>query len=82
MPLDWYGPALGRTALDVETDLKRWIRATHGTVEGTRENWSSSDLDVQSLKALCDLAEVDLRGMTQDLALLRSRDQQPGFEGD
>ena len=68
--------------MDVETDLKRWIRATHGTVGGTRENWSSSDLDVQSLKALCDLAEVDVRGMTQDFALLRSVKQQQGFERD
>ena len=56
-------------------DLKRWIRATHGTVEGTREKWSSSNLDVQSLKTLCDLAEVDLMGMTQDLALLGSVEQ-------
>lgn len=46
------GPYPGEVVLDLETRLKRWLASDIGVVEGTRENWSTKDLEVHSLKEL------------------------------
>lgn len=50
--LDVIGPVPGKLALDTETRLKRWLSKRIGLVDGTRENWKTTNLTVQSLKDL------------------------------
>ena len=40
------GPYAGEVVLDLETRLKRWLASDIGEVKGTRENWSTRDLEV------------------------------------
>ena len=50
--IDLIGPASGHDVLRAERDLKRWLKDTHGTVEGTSENWSTASMEVFSLAEL------------------------------
>jgi hypothetical protein len=50
--LDSRGPASGKLMLETETKFKQWLRNTIGLVDGTRENWETTRLEVQSLAEL------------------------------
>ncbi len=50
--LEKVGPLPGEEVLKTETQLKRWIKSSVGLVGNTRENWSSSKLEVSNLKEL------------------------------
>jgi hypothetical protein len=70
--LDWHGPAIGKVVLKIENELKQWIKRTHGTVLGTKENWFKSVLEVKTLTQLCALAGVDLTPLLRDMSLIRN----------
>lgn len=57
--LDVMGPMNGAHAADVEAQLKRWLREHVGLLAGTRENWSTADLDVRTVRALLQRAGLD-----------------------
>lgn len=69
-PLDWYGPAIGYTVLEIETELKRWLRNTYEPIEGKTENWETRFFEVQSLKHLCEFAGIDIRNLPRDISLM------------
>ena len=50
--IDQVGPFDGRSVLRVETALKRWLKAEIGILEGTDENWETSEMEVRSLADL------------------------------
>lgn len=56
--LDHIGPASGSLVLQVETSLRKWLKHTVGAVDGTKENWSSSSLEIQSLAELKKISGI------------------------
>jgi len=46
------GPYPGDQVLTLEKKLKRWLRREVGLVPGTRENWFTARMEVQSLAEL------------------------------
>ena len=50
--IDIVGPISGNDALATETLFKRWLSKSIGLIDGTRENWSTISLEVNSLKEL------------------------------
>lgn len=57
--VDSIGPIDGAVALRLESELKRWIKAKIGVIEGTRENWQVSLLEVASLAELFKFAGIE-----------------------
>jgi predicted GIY-YIG superfamily endonuclease len=57
--IDSLGPIEGGVALRLESELKQWLQAKVGPIEGKRENWRTSSLTVESLKHLLHEAEVE-----------------------
>lgn len=52
------GPGDGRVILELEKELKKFIRNKVGLIEGYYENWLSSNLNPKSLKELIEKAEI------------------------
>lgn len=52
------GPYPGEVILDLETRFKKWLASDIGLVKGTRENWSTSDLEVNSLQELKEASGI------------------------
>jgi len=50
--LELVGPYPGDQVLTLEKKLKRWLRREVGLVPGTRENWFTARMEVQSLAEL------------------------------
>lgn len=50
--LDQVGPSDGRLVLETETALKRWMRQAVQLLDGTDENWATSEMEVSSLAEL------------------------------
>ena len=46
------GPFPGEQVFALEKKLKQWLRREVGLVPGTRENWFTASLEVQSLAEL------------------------------
>ena len=57
--LDKVGPLPGEKVLKTESQLKRWIKSTVGLAGTTRENWSSSNLEVSNLKELKGISGIE-----------------------
>ena len=55
--VDAVGPMNGETALDIETEIKRWLKVHVGTLPRKTENWSTANLEVHSLNELIALAK-------------------------
>jgi len=56
--LDIMGPVSGRHALETESTIKSWIAARGIVLAGTRENWSTGHLEVQTLAELLALVDT------------------------
>lgn len=56
--VDSLGPFSGQDVLDLETEIKRWLRTTIGVVKGTSENWNTSKLNIDSLAELKSVSGV------------------------
>jgi hypothetical protein len=63
------GPIPGWLALEIESQVKRWLRDHVGLIAGTHENWSTANLEVRQLDEIFDRASVDPRLRAQ-LALV------------
>ena len=50
--VDVVGPYLGKTVLNTETEIKRWIKSNIGLVPGKTENWYINKLEIKSLNEL------------------------------
>ena len=50
--LDIFIPVAGQFVLDIETEIKRWLRESFGVLEGKSENWVTTKLEVSSLAEL------------------------------
>ena len=57
--LDHVGPFDGKKVFLTEKKLIAWLKETVGSMPGTRENWVTTELEVQTLKELFDRAEID-----------------------
>jgi hypothetical protein len=53
------GPFPGEQVLATEKKLKQWLRREVGLVPGTRENWFTTRLEVNSLAELKALSGVE-----------------------
>ena len=50
--VDLMGPISGEKIFDTEKKLKKWLRSEIGVIEGTQENWYTTNLKVSSLSEL------------------------------
>jgi len=50
--LDHVGPYEGLTVFEVEVLFKTWLKENIGVIQGTRENWYTSKMEVHSLSEL------------------------------
>ena len=57
--VDKIGPKNGQLVLDLETELKKWLKEKIGTLEGTKENWFTNKMEVNSLAELKDKSGID-----------------------
>lgn len=53
------GLVSGEFALHIENCIKKWLKSKNYVLDGTKENWSTSDLEVASIVELASLAGVD-----------------------
>ena len=53
------GPFPGEQVLATEKKLKQWLRREVGLVPGTRENWFTAKLEVNSLAELKAVSGVE-----------------------
>lgn len=53
------GLVSGEFALYIENRIKKWLKSKNYVLDGTKENWSTSDLEVASIAELASLAGVD-----------------------
>ena len=53
------GPFPGEEVLALETEFKRWLASEIGVVPGTRENWSTTKLEVHSLAELKKASDLE-----------------------
>jgi predicted GIY-YIG superfamily endonuclease len=49
----------GQKALEVETQLKDWLRNSVGLINGTKENWMTASMEVRSLSELKARSGID-----------------------
>ena len=57
--VDKTGPNNGQIVLDLETELKKWLKEKIGFVEGTTENWYTSKMEVHSLAELKEKSGIE-----------------------
>jgi uncharacterized OB-fold protein len=62
--VDTHGPIGGEQAQHIERQIKVWLRDCVGRIRGTHENWSTANLEVESLSDLAERAGVELPGET------------------
>ena len=53
------GPGYGRNVLHYEKCIKSWLREEIGLVEGRRENWSTIDLEINSIAELAKISGTE-----------------------
>ena len=56
--IDVLGPFGGLEAVELERELKKWLKANIGVLSGTQENWSTANFEVRTLSQLMALASV------------------------
>ena len=54
--VDLIGPISGEKIFDTEKKLKKWLRREIGVIEGTQENWYTTNLKVSSLSELREIS--------------------------
>lgn len=57
--VDKIGPKNGQLVLNVENELKRWLKEKIGLAEGTKENWFTTNMEVHSLAELTDKSGIE-----------------------
>ena len=56
--IDRIGPYYGRNVLNIENQIKNWLAANVRIVDGTTENWYSSELTITSLIELLGIVKI------------------------
>jgi len=56
--LETKGPWCGKLVFDTEKKLKRWLANEIGVIDGTTENWRTTDMEILSLAELRKRSEI------------------------